>query len=451
MVFAAPLSRAAETAAGRPARRVVLCLDGTWNSAFEEHRRRDGHTVLKPTNPLKLCRAVVPFDEATGRVQLTYYDIGVGALAEYPGTSNRMLRFFDRTLGGAWGAGFEGRVEDALSFLVLNYEPDDEVFLFGFSRGAAQARAVAGFLDWSGGLPEKDDAYYLPVLFRHFVVTRGRGSAQDEIARINGDRAKERPARRPLKPFRPVGVTYLGVWDTVMALGSRFEAVHDRTSVAGRSFYVTDLPPACVTHARQALAVDEARFDFRPEIWHGRLPGQRMEQRWFPGVHSNVGGAYGNDGLANTALRWIVEGAVEHRLALDQEFLKAYRPFFGDTLYESYGRFYRILDQLRGRAKKGRRRVDLAPDANATIDPSVIHRMQADPGILQPNANGTPAGPYRPRNVIEFLAALDDLAGYLSAMGITGPLPEDVMRRIEQLRRETPKAPRAAASAQARQ
>src|SRR5258706_10146196 len=93
--------QAAESSkATRPPKRVVLCLDGTWNSGYEQRQRRDGHTVLKPTNPLKLCRAVFPFDGTTGRMQIVYYDLGVGALAEYPGTSNRLLRITDRMLGG---------------------------------------------------------------------------------------------------------------------------------------------------------------------------------------------------------------------------------------------------------------------------------------------------------------------------------------------------------------
>ena len=433
MSISTPLA-SQEAAVAAPPKRIVLCLDGTWNSGFEEHRRRDGHTVLKPANALKICRAVPPVD-ASGRVQLAYYDIGVGALAEYPGTSNRLLRFLDRFLGGAWGAGFEGNVEDSLNFLVLNYEPGDEVFIFGFSRGAAQARAVAHFLDWSRGLPPKEDAYYLPFLFRRYVILHGGGSIEDEIAKINGDRSRESRPRPPINAFRPVPIKYLGVWDTVMALGSRFESVGDRTSSAARSFYVQPAPPAGVEHARQALAVDEQRFDFRPEIWLEERPGRRMEQRWFPGAHSNVGGAYGNDGLANIALHWIKEGAVEHGLDVDDDFLKPYRPFFGDTLYDSYKPMYRMLDRIRLRAKRGKRSLELPAAANATIDRSVILRLQAGPDTLAKNDDGTPATPYRPRNVIEFLALQPDLDGYLATLGITQPLPEDASRLIEEERR----------------
>src|SRR5436190_2685307 len=86
---------------------LVLCLDGTWNSTYDEQKRTErGDTVLKPTNVLKMCRAVLPRD-ATGSDQISYYDTGVGSQAEYPGFTNKLLAGTDKILGGAWGAGFE--------------------------------------------------------------------------------------------------------------------------------------------------------------------------------------------------------------------------------------------------------------------------------------------------------------------------------------------------------
>jgi len=128
-----------------PPRRLVLCLDGTWNSTASEARRRDGDTVLKPTNVLKLARAVLP-QTGDGGEQVVYYDIGVGSLARYPGAANRLLAVADRLLGGGWGAGFESQVEKALGFLVVNHRPEDELYVFGFSRGAAAAQALTRFL-----------------------------------------------------------------------------------------------------------------------------------------------------------------------------------------------------------------------------------------------------------------------------------------------------------------
>jgi len=91
-------------------KRIVLCLDGTWNNPYDEKQRDDGNKVLRPSNTLKLARAVCP--KAADEVeQLVYYDIGVGSLAAYPGVANRLLYRADRVLGGGFGAGFEGNVE----------------------------------------------------------------------------------------------------------------------------------------------------------------------------------------------------------------------------------------------------------------------------------------------------------------------------------------------------
>jgi len=421
-----------QSPAPRREKRLIICLDGTWNSAFEETERRGGDKVMKPTNALKIARAVKNFDDATGMAQVTYYDLGVGALAEYPGTANRLLQSFDRKLGGAWGAGFEGNVEDALNFLVHNYEPGDEVFLFGFSRGAAQARAITTFLDWNGGLPAKRDAYYLPRLFRLYVTSQAApGGSESFFKAKNEEIVEENKTRAPehqrslLDPFRKVRVRYLGVWDTVAALGSRLDAVGETTSVSERTFHFTPIPSACVEHARQALALDERRFDFRPEIWKNRHPHQTMEQRWFCGVHTNVGGGYGYDGLANVPLHWMADGAIAEGLALDAGFLESYRPWVKHSLYDSYARFYSILDGVRHRSGEGvRSLLGYPPEASLTLDPSVIVRMQADPKELTENGDGTPATPYRPQNVIEYLAGLPELP----------PLPADVMAKVEPLR-----------------
>ncbi len=161
-----------------------------------------------------------------------------------------------------------------------------------------------------------------------------------------------------------------------------------------------------------------------------------MEQRWFPGVHSNVGGAYGNDGLANIAFHWILDGATSHGLKIDETFVNYYRPYFGDTLYDSDSFFYRALDLVRWRRRAGKRSLDLPSGANADLDRSVIDRMLADPARLEPSENGKPVTrPYRPENVIAFLAGRPDLDTYLRNLGIAQPLPDDVTRQIDRLRR----------------
>ncbi|HKS21376.1 MAG TPA: DUF2235 domain-containing protein [Thermoanaerobaculia bacterium] len=399
-------------------RRIVLCLDGTWNSAFAEKKRRDGHTVLKPSNPLKLARAVKPF-AADGTEQIVYYSIGVGSLSVYPGTANWLLHHVDRILGGAFGARFEANVEDAVHFLTLNYEPGDEVYVFGFSRGAGTARAVTRFLEWNGGVPQKCDAYYLPLLFREWLRVKGVGDNRTFLA------------AKTLKPFEPVTVKYLGVWDTVMALGSRLHATAGSTTAGKkRAFFAGDTPSACVVRARQALAVDERRFDFRPEVWRAALPGQQVEQRWFAGVHSNVGGGYDRDGLANIAFHWIIDGASQSQLELDADFTKFFKGFAGDTLYVSSTPFYKVLDKIRSMKGDGKRTVH---GYNAVLSGSVVDRMNSS--TLLDDERKAVKTPYRPENAIRFLAEQPDLTAYLQQIGAKQTtLPADVMQQIERLR-----------------
>lgn len=394
-----------KTTAHTPGRRLVLCLDGTWNSTANEREREDHSKVFRPTNTLKICRAVLPMADCQ---QIAYYDIGVGSLAQHSGTANRLLFKADRLLGGAWGAGFEGNVEDALHFLSLNYQPRDEVFLFGFSRGAATARAVTRFLEWSGGLLPKKDAYYFPFFFRAYIESHGDPSAMQKLlGEINGRRTTS--GREPVR-FEVVPVQYLGIWDTVAALGSRFKATGDLTSAAGRSFHTGKAPAICVRSARQALAVDEKRFDFRADVWTEQRPGQTMEQRWFAGVHSNIGGGLKTDGLANIALQWIVSGAEAAGLKLDAEFLKFFEAHPKAEVYESYGPLYLFLEAVRGRRGKGKRPIT---GLNADLDPTVIEKMRIDSS-------------YRPENVLQYLAGRPALTRY-------EPLPADVRERIEKL------------------
>lgn len=368
--------------------RLVICLDGTWNSPFRPATREDGSQVLKPTNPLKLARAVLPL-APDGRRQITYYDSGVGALGLYPGFSNRALSFVDSKLGGAFGAGFEANVEQAAHFITMNHGPDAEIFLFGFSRGAAQARALANFIHWLGGIPDKGDAYYVPLFFRHYLATGGKGTP-DAVTGSTG----EVIARR----LRPARITLLGVWDTVMALGARTRA-KTGTSVANRAFHIEAVPASCVAHARQALAIDERRYDFRPEIWQGCAEHQSLEQLWFPGAHGNVGGSYVKDGLANTALHWIADCAEALGLALDRPFLKAYRSYPQHMLGDTHDRFWRMREAVQFKLGKGARVLTGHPDsARLGLHRAVIQRFCADPA-----EHRYMDAPYRPTEVVRAL------------------------------------------------
>lgn len=414
-------------------RRLVVCLDGTWNNTYNQKWRTDGHAVFKPSNVLKLARAVLPYDTDNAVHQIVSYDIGVGSVAQYPGMSNHVLAGVDKALGGGWGAGFEANIDRALGFLVLNHRPGDEVFVFGFSRGAATAQALARFIDWSGGLPVKRDAYYLSRLFRDYLEHGHQAPGEEVIHQVNVDRSKERHPLPPLEPFQPVDIVLLGVWDTVMALGSRLM----ESAARNRDFHVGPQPPGCVRHARQALALDEARSDFEPRTWQScEEMTQTLEQRWFAGVHSNIGGGYVHDGLANLSLHWMMGEASALGLRFDKDFAKKYPGYAQDRMYRSESTGYRTADALRRRSGLKRRSLVMAPaSARYTLDRSVIWRMQATPN--ERNNRGQLVHrhldrAYRPRNAMQFLAVQHDLGAYLSSIGISpSALPADLMQAIE--------------------
>lgn len=388
-------------------RRFVICLDGTWKNPYEEKQRDDGSRVLKPANPLKIARAVTPYDPVSARTQIAFYVPGVGGQIKYPGLTNRVLRMVDKQVGGIWGAGFESTVESAAGFLANNFEAGDEVFVFGFSRGAAQAQALTRFLDWMGGIPTKADAYFLPMLFRRYLESGGKGKPSD-VKTSSGD--------SPVGRLVPAEVLFLGVFDTVLALGGRFRSPGAGSS--DRAFQVGERPPKSVRHVRHALAIDERRHDFLPSVWKGCEPGTTLEQRWFAGVHSNIGGGYVKDGLANVPLRWILKEAEQFGLAVDSDFLAAYNAFPQDHQNESRGLFFRLMDRIRRR--DGVRSLEGYPDgANLILDRAVVHRLLADPAKFD-----RLDGPYRPENVRRMLSKLDDLDGYLGRVFDGQPVPE---------------------------
>ncbi|MEW8192932.1 MAG: DUF2235 domain-containing protein [Candidatus Thiodiazotropha sp.] len=381
-------------------RRIILCLDGTWASPGNQVERGDGTEVHKPSNVLKTYRAVLPLSE-DGIDQISYYDEGVGALSAQRGLRNKALAKLDSVLGGAWGAGFEQNIEAAYTFIAGNKLPDDEIFVFGFSRGAGQARSLCRFIDWMGGMLHKRDAYFIPDFFKHYIETEAADGAAQEL------RQKLIASGKKIEPPLPTKIRFLGVYDTVLALGSRLRADFDReerTTAPGLSFHVGDKPPGIVSVARQALAIDERRTDFRPEIWRDTHSDQSVEQRWFPGVHTSIGGGYANDGLANGALQWMIDDAKQEGLAVDDKFLGYYRPWFGDTRNDSFTGFMKLRGWIKGLIGESGDRDLVATRDHAGID---VH----DSAIKLLIHDHT----YRPDNLLAFIHQRPDLLAKLPA------------------------------------
>lgn len=345
-------------------RRLAVFTDGTWNRPDQEDRGR-----RKPSNVSKLARAVIPVC-ADGTSQLVYYAEGVGT----------HWSVSDRWLGGGFGVGLLRNVVEAYQWIVYNYAEGDSLYLFGFSRGAYTARSLAGLIELVGLLP-KSEAFFIPEAQQLYVDRASEAQAAEF-------RAKHRS--------RTARIRFLGVWDTVGALGVPVP-LFNALSRKRYEFHDVQLG-GLVDHARHALAIDEVRGPFRPSLWAKTShPGQTVEQRWFAGVHTNIGGGYDNDGLANVPLHWMKREAAAQGLELDEEFLKPYRPWFGDELRTSYKGAYRLLPRYE-------RPIGTTWPETEIVDPSAYDRVRK-------------VADYRPKNLLE-RARLD---GVDLGIGSTAP------------------------------
>lgn len=353
-------------------RRLVLCLDGTWNSTFAKGERDDGSSIAKPSNVLKLARAVLPVTDS-GESQIVYYDAGIGGDADTDGGS-AFFADIQKKKQGMWGLGFNANVEQALTFLSNNYQSNgkDTVYVYGFSRGAATARAIVKIIDWIGGLPSKKDVYYLPEILEFYRKHKAKRSYR-EFQEQRGLCITDRRTKKKYPRFDrivPIEIEVLGVWDTVYALGSQ------TTKVKNGAFHRDRSPPKIVRNALHAVALDEQRANFAPALWEDSLPHQNMVQMWFPGVHSNVGGGYPHDGMANVALKWMIACSAENGLEFDYSYLSHYGPYERDRLYNSRSLGYKAFDWVRFK-DSGRNILDLPESGNHRFHPCILARVLA--------------------------------------------------------------------------
>jgi len=322
-------------------KRLVLCCDGTWNSADQE---RNG--VPAPTNVVKLAYRVAKRDAAT--LQVIYYDQGVG-------TGN----FFDRLTGGAFGDGVEANICDAYRFLIGNYDPGDEIYLFGFSRGAYTVRSIGGMIRKCGILARPCVKHYHAAIE---LYRDGRHPDQPGPAKFRRDYS--------ISGAEPIPVRMIGAWDTVGALGIPLRGFRSLTH-ARYQFHDTELSDI-VQYACHALAIDEHRAPFAPTLWtHKAKTGQQVEQVWFCGAHGDIGGGHAETGLSDIALDWMLGKARSAGLAFDSQALAAY-PLHGNPLgklHDSKTGLYRLTVGI-DRAIGG--------DPTQSLHPSVRQRWEGD-------------------------------------------------------------------------
>jgi uncharacterized protein (DUF2235 family) len=297
-------------------KRLITCSDGTWNKPGNTDR---GKPVI--TNVEKMFQCICDEDTSTPGLpisQVKFYDEGIGT----------GITLTDRLLGGIAGSGIDKNIKDVYTFLVLNYEPGDEIYLFGFSRGAYTARSIGGLIRNCGILKPE----YLHLVDKAYDLYRDRNKYTSPDSDMM-EAFRKQFAREDITPIK-----FIGVWDTVGALGIPLPWYKLRNRNKYKFHDVTLSP--CVENACHALAIDERRRLFLPTLWEKTKHQQKIEQRWFAGVHSNVGGGYEDTGLSDIALSWLAAKANSIGLCYDQEVYEKIKGNVKGRLRNSYTPLY---------------------------------------------------------------------------------------------------------------
>lgn len=302
---------------------IVICFDGTWNTL----------DAPQMTNVVKAAQLVTPTN-AQGCAQVVHYDEGVGS------GNVGVARRTDRALGGAFGVGLLVNVERAYRFLAFNYAQGDKIFILGFSRGAFSARALGGLIRKCGILSK----HQVEALSKAISLYKDKSKGPDSPEACQHRKDHSVPGyfnevdqkwrlenRVPNAAAEPrLTIEYIGVWDTVEALGvPNYYAFAKRINDQFR-FYDLRLSSA-VQSARHALAIDEHRRAFEATPWEnidelnerigaGKLPVSERpyQQQWFPGDHGSIGGGGLENGISNQTLAWVIEGARRRGLGIDE-------------------------------------------------------------------------------------------------------------------------------------
>jgi uncharacterized protein (DUF2235 family) len=350
-----------------PARRLVLLFDGTWS-------KPESHTNVER------LRMLLAAHDAAGIEQVVNYIAGVGVT---PGLTH--------LLGGAFGLGLADNVRDGYRWLCETWRSGDELYLFGFSRGAYTARSMAGLVRKCGLLrPDGEGAVSKRAVSDAYDFYRDARYKPDDPAAIAWRE------RRSLV----IDIHFIGVWDTVGSLGIPDTAAWFPYSRARYQFHDTELS-RIVKYAYQALALDEHRADFLPTLWtrnpYTLQPGETLtskktgqieiEQRWFIGAHGDVGGGNETDGagrkpdlLPDLPLAWLQRKAADCGLAFSQmqavpadAFTGVPRDSYGQFMYGLYKHFKPPVDRL------------LGTTVNEKIDASVWQRWRKDASYRSPS------------------------------------------------------------------
>lgn len=324
---------------------------------------------------------IVIFSDGTGQVGGKGADSNIYRLFKMiEDRTARQIAFYDPGLGTGWrkltgsvgGAGISKNIKQCYRFIFEHYEAGDRIFLFGFSRGAATVRSLSSFIHYFGMLPKS----------RPELIARAYN-----IYRIKDEAKRKKCADEFVKSYHNmwVRVHFLGCFDTVAALGLPFETLDVIVNLLPgfrHSFHNFTLSES-VENAYHALAIDDERKTFHPVLWDERIkPYQHVEQVWFCGMHTDIGGGYTIRRLSNIPLAWMRDHAARHGLIFYPNALQVIKGNANGYMHNSRGKW---LTQLYRRQP---RFWDENRGDSPNIHPSVFERAN--------NANNEPNPPYKP-------------------------------------------------------
>ncbi len=336
-------------------KRLVVCCDGTWNQL-----------TCYPTNVVKVAQTICPFD-ANNVPQVVYYQEGLGT------------RWYDRLPGGAFGWGIDYNIQSAYQFLCMNYQPGDEIYLFGFSRGAYTVRSLAGLIYCSGLLKPQ----HIGQIERAYQIYRDPAIRPGSRQAIDFRAAYAISAQGETQ----IPIALLGCWDTVGSLGiPNLTPLLPIDAWINRKYRFHDMQlNRKIQVALHAVAVDERRtvFAATPMQKSPKNPQQVLKQVWFPGGHGCVGGGTAqNLKLSNQALIWMLESVTQAGLGLAYDFARLPEPLAVDPLIDFYAPF-NLFERL---GRRDRPIQDEFTALHASTCQRWQHRLDYRPANLRPFA-----------------------------------------------------------------
>ena len=296
---------------------IIICYDGTGNEYGKNN-----------TNVVKTFENIV-----RNEGQVAFYDQGVGTFSCLGLNLGKKIGIL---LGKGFGVGLQQNINNGYEYLMNRFEPKDKVFIFGFSRGAFTARALAGML-YHFGVLQKGSKNLIPY------VSKMYNKRKFDVS----DKFKE-TFSHVCKPH------FVGVWDTVASLGY----------IPGKTFYDQTLNPD-VKNAYHAISIDEKRKKFPVSLWdeNKKHEQQTIEQVWFSGTHSDIGGFNEKCGLSDITFAWMMDKACKSGMKLKENWKDRLKQDYTDILHNSRTRFWKLW-----------KKVDRDIPADAKIHKSVFER-----------------------------------------------------------------------------